>query len=163
MTAPFASRIHLALAVLAAGIAQPASALSCLSPTVQTSFAAADDSDATYVMGVGRLTPVPGQRIPAAPDNPNHRVGYSLEATFEGHLATRNGFDHAYAGPVTVDVTCVAAWCGQIPVGAHLLFLERTAEGDRLTAGPCPRFALPSTPRNRSDALSCLARGCVAP
>ncbi|MGB3555192.1 MAG: hypothetical protein WBA25_11195 [Jannaschia sp.] len=151
-------------ALLATALAGPAAALSCLAPSVEGSFRAADESDAQYAMAVGTLTPLPGEAIPAPSPDPNQREGYVLQTRFEGNLATLDGFDRPATFDVAVEVECAGAWCGGVPVGAKLLFLERREDGNVLVEGPCPRFALAATPENMSGAVACVrGEACAAP
>ncbi|UWQ18210.1 hypothetical protein [Jannaschia sp. M317] len=154
--------------LLAAGlvilVAGPALALSCLAPTVQRSFAVAQDSPATYVLAVGMLTPLPGEAAPPDPTDPNQRQGHVLRTRFEGVLASGTGFNVYRLFDVAVEVGCLGPWCGGLPRGETLLFLERRADGHVLTAGPCGQFAFAATPEVKTQALACLQGGdCTAP
>ena len=152
----------LAVPAALAALAQPAAALSCLAPSVATSFAAADASEAEYVMAVGRLALLPGQTIPEQPDDPNAREGYSVQARFEGRTATTEGFTQDVTGDVTVEVGCTGAWCGGVPLDRVLVFLERRGDDLVLTEGPCPQFALDATPAREAEAIACATTGCPA-
>ncbi|MFO6465250.1 hypothetical protein ACK8OR_12720 [Jannaschia sp. KMU-145] len=144
------------LAALTLAVAQPAMALSCLRPTVQSSFQHADQSEAQYTLAVGRIRVLPGQTIPEQPDDPNQRQGYELQARFQGQLASATGFDTPADFPVTLKVECVAAWCGGVPLDRVLAFVERTEDGNLITEGPCPRDLLQASPEALKQAMACI-------
>lgn len=145
------------LAALAyVALAMPAAALSCLRPEVAMTFAQAQEDPRVYVLARGRLTPLAGEQPPAAPADPNEGRPYSLRTEFAGVLATRDGFDVDATLPVRVEVDCAGPWCGGMPEGEALMFLERRGEGYVLEAGPCPWFAFEADDASVSQALSCL-------
>lgn len=144
--------------LVSAALAGEAAALSCLRPTVQSSFRAADAAEARYVMAVGRLRLLPGETIPRTGEgDPNRRQGYTVAARFDGKLADAGGFSTDASFPVTVRVECAAAWCGGVPLDRMLFFIERREGENLLVEGPCPRFALPATPETIAGAAACLA------
>lgn len=150
------TRLALA-ALLAATIAQPASALSCLRPSVQASFAQASAAEAQYVLAVGRVSLLPGETIPTTGDDPNDRQGYTVRARFDGHLASATGFDENASFPLSVQVDCAGAWCGGVPVAERLLlFVERREGQNVLVEGPCPFWALQASPEVVAQAEACL-------
>ncbi|MEL6585190.1 MAG: hypothetical protein AAFY65_09935 [Pseudomonadota bacterium] len=156
-------RSLITLAVFVAGIGQ-AQALSCLAPSVQTSFTAASDAEESYVMAVGRLTPLPGETPPEQPADPNDRKGYTLQTQFDGNLATLDGFTDASRFFVTVEVVCAGPWCGAVPSDEMLFFIERRGDQNVLVEGPCPQYALPATEQVVDGAMSCVTgRGCTPP
>lgn len=159
--------ILIAYAVLAAlayvTLASPAAALSCLRPTVPSSFALAQQSPLTYVMAVGRLTPVPGHAEPVRRDPPM-AIEETVRAEFQGRLATLSGFDRPVTLPVSVELVCAGPWCASVPRDEVLLFLEKRGDAYTLLEGPCPRFALAASPEAEAAALSCLRGGrCADP
>jgi hypothetical protein len=120
-------------------LAGPAAALSCLRPEVGRSFEEADAREEIFVVGIGALERT-GEDVPDAPpsDDPNRRVGYSFAARFEGMLATTDGFDVPGTLDVTVEVSCVSAWCGGESLSEDALyFLRRDGEDYALEARPC--------------------------
>ena len=151
----------LAVPAALAALAQPAAALSCLAPSVATSFAAANAAEAEYVMAVGRFALLPGEAVPEQPDDPNARQGYSVQTRFQGRTATNAGFTEEVTGDVTVEVGCAGPWCGAVPLGRVLVFLERRGDALVLTEGPCPRFALDATAAREDEAIACATGGCA--
>ena len=150
------------LVLLASLPATQTAALSCLRPSVQASFREAQAAEATYVLALGRLAVPGGSALPPAGYRPGAKP-YSVEATFEGMLATLRGFDRPARVPVAVEVGCAGPWCGAAPVDQELLFfLERRGDGFALEEGACPRWALGATPEAVDAALSCLrGEGCA--
>jgi len=126
--------------VLASG---PVQALTCLRPEIGTSFTAAHERPETFHIALGRLIRT-GDNIPDGPDtgDVNNRVGYSFAARFEGRLAGRDGFEIDLSTPVTVEVACVSAWCGDDSLSEHGLYVLRVDADGRyaLEAGVCPMF-----------------------
>ncbi|WP_299838597.1 hypothetical protein [uncultured Jannaschia sp.] len=151
-------------ALLSTALAGQASALSCLRPSVQSSFQAADTSEADYVLAIGRVQPLPGEEIAPADDTPNDRKGYSARTRFDGEIAGADGFDTTVSFPLTVEVECAGHWCGGVPLDRNIMFVERRGEENVLIEGPCPRFALDATPEAEADVLACLrGEACTPP
>lgn len=124
-------------AMLAAG---PASALSCIPATVSGAYSHAAESPEDYVIGVGSL-------LLTGPSNPpegavaqggdiNQMVGYTQPAQFDGGLFTGGGFDNERILPVTIDVTCVAAWCGGAGQVDYGMFFLRVVNGAYILDAP---------------------------
>ena len=157
------SRLILA-ALLSTALAGQANALSCLRPSVQSSFRTADASEAAYVLAIGRVQPLPGEEIAPADDTPNDRKGYSVRTRFDGRIADAAGFETEASFPLTVEVECAGPWCGGVPLDRNILFVERRGEEIVLVEGPCPLFALDATPEAEAAALSCLrGEACTPP
>lgn len=154
------------LAVLAAlsgaGAAGRAEALSCLRPTVEASFAAAQAADGRYRLVVGRIVPSEGASVPT-PVGPNAREDVTLPARVEGRALTRRGFTAPFDAPVTVTLTCAGPWCAGLPEGEALLFLLDGPGGPTLTEGPCPQNVLGLEPDTEARVLACLAGDCTPP
>lgn len=137
-------RTALLLAALLFGLsAPPAEALSCRRPDVARSFQAADTSPERYVVVLGQLdfdaTPPPKTR-PGQPPQPRR-----LRARLQGRGVTPTGFGAWVDRDITVEITCVSAWCGSVPKFEQMLmFLRQSGNGLTLEAGPCPQFHFPS-------------------
>ncbi|MEM9797783.1 MAG: hypothetical protein AAF919_14920 [Pseudomonadota bacterium] len=145
-------------ASLAISLAGPAAALSCLRPTVETSFAAAHEAAEEYVIAVGSIRVDPGQKAPPVVGGVQGARDLSLTGRVTGRLATLTGFDRSLDAPVTVEIGCAGPWCGSAPSEPSILFLQRTAEGYVLPEGPCPVFSLPLTLQDDMEgrAMACL-------
>ena len=150
--------------LLAAGLAQPASALSCLRPSVPQTFAVASASEASYVLAVGRIALMPGEAIPSTGDDPNAREGYTVRARLDGHLASPTGFDAPASFPLDVQVDCAGAWCGGVPLAERMLvFVERREDANVLVEGPCPFWAFKASPEVVAEAEACLRGEACTP
>jgi hypothetical protein len=156
---------HFAFAV-ALVAAAPASALSCLAPSVEGTYRQAADSAEDYVIGVGSLSLVgpssPPEGAVAQGGDINAMVGYTQPATFEGEFFTGREFSGFREVPVTVDVTCVAAWCGAASEIEHGLFFFRLDEGAyTLTENACPGFSFSDAhPGMLEEVISCHRGSC---
>ncbi|GAB5447011.1 hypothetical protein [Gymnodinialimonas sp.] len=150
-------------ALLAAG---PASALSCAVPTVAGAYTAAAQSPADYVIAVGslRLTGPsnPPQGAVAQGGDINQMVGYTQPARFQGEFFTGRDFDASRDVPITVDVTCVAAWCGSAQDIPDALFFFRVDNGAYvLTANACPGFVFDlAHPGMLEEVINCHLSSC---
>lgn len=143
-------------------ITGPALALSCLRPSVATTFAGAAASDATYRLVLGKIDLLPGQ-IPRVFNGQTAGEPYTLKARFSGRQGGTDGFRRPVAFPVTLDIGCAGPWCGSVPRGEVLMFVEARGADHALELGACPHFALPATPETIAQARQCLAGGPCTP
>jgi len=132
--------IAILLAVCGAG---SASAFSCVRPDVVSSFERADQRNEGFVLALGSLERI-GPNVMDGPEtgDPNRRVGYGFPARFDGRLATSDGFLAERAFDVTVEVSCVSAWCGGDSTSDYgLYFLRSDGTGAyALESDPCGGF-----------------------
>ncbi|MBF9044580.1 hypothetical protein HKCCE4037_14645 [Rhodobacterales bacterium HKCCE4037] len=155
--------LSLCLALLAAG---PASALSCLAPSVAGAYQNAADSPADYVIGVGGLSLTgpsnPPEGAVAQGGDINQMVGYTQPAQFDGELFTGQAFDSARVLPVTVNVTCVSAWCGAANAVDYGLFFFRVENGNYiLDENACPGNTFPDAhPGYLLEVIDCHNGSC---
>jgi len=128
------------LCLLAAG---PVTALSCVAPTIESTYRFAADSPANYSIAVGSLraagASIPPDGAVARGGDINDMQGYVQPARFEGQFFSGTDFSLDSATPVTVQVSCLSAWCGGFSdVESGLFFFERLDDGSYvLEAGPC--------------------------
>ncbi|MEM8848544.1 MAG: hypothetical protein AAGE03_00780 [Pseudomonadota bacterium] len=153
---------RLGLAGLVLVLAHPAAALSCLRPSVAQTFNTLNAVEETYIMVRGVFTALP--REPAPPEGETTATEpYVIQARFVGDMATATGFDRSLDLPVTVEVGCTDDWCGSLPEGEMIAFLEQRSGFYVLAAEACPFAALPASPESEAQALSCLrAEACEA-
>lgn len=136
-----------ALALIAAG---PASALSCLAPSVEQTYGFAADSPENYVVAVGSLYATgpsnPPQGAVAQGGDINQMVGYTQPARFDGMVFTSSGFTSPFNQQILADVACIAAWCGAYSDQANALFFFRqNADGSYvLEINACPGNVFPN-------------------
>lgn len=104
-------------AVLAVS-ASPALALSCMQPQVERSFNAWVDSEDTYYIGVGSITPLDPLPKTKGLIEPDGGFGKKEPVTarylFSGELLDGER-GHPYEMPITVSVSCIGPWCGHFP------------------------------------------------
>lgn len=156
-------KLAFAAALVAAG---PASALTCVAPSVAGAYGAADDSPQNYVIAIGSLVATgpsdPPEGAVARRGDLNRMTGYTQPAAFTGTLFSGAGFDLPGSFPVTADVTCVAAWCGSYAdTPDAMFFFRREADGSHvLEIGACPFFVFPNPTRaQRQTVISCYQNG----
>ena len=156
-------RIPLALnLVLAASLAAPALALSCLPPDPAATFARLDAAPEPYVVVHGALR-FDEARLPGA-DMRNQAATpprTRLPARLAGMALSRAGFDMPFDRQITLDVLCFGPWCGGARAGGDILaFVERRETGYVLTLDPCfgTAFAEPGT-RMLSAVAACMRGG----
>lgn len=141
-----------------------ASALSCVPWDAAGAYSRAAESERRFVIGHGQFlrtsNDMPGPTDPHAPE----AQPYSFDALFIGNLASRAGFNAPVELEVSVEVVCMAHWCGGIDEGQEaLVFLE--VDEDRnysLVSGPCPFSFIPNPSReDLSQITACMAgRAC---
>ncbi|MBM2575881.1 hypothetical protein JQC91_06160 [Jannaschia sp. Os4] len=150
-----------ALVLLLALAAQPAHALSCLRPEPARTFAEADASPAGYRIARGTLAPPEGWTAPASedPGAPDRR-GYAVEATGALRFATRDGWSAPRPVRVTIEVGCVAHWCGAPPAGEAVLFLRDAGGTLVLDEAACPMWSFPATPEVLAELRRCVRGAC---
>lgn len=155
--------ISFLLAIAAAG---PLNALSCGVPSVAGAYTQAAQSPADYVIGVGSLNLTgpsnPPEGAVAQGGDINEMVGYTQPAQFNGELFTGTGFNNSRVLPVTVNVTCIAAWCGSASPVEHGLFFFRVAGGAYvLDQDACPANTFSDAhPGMLLEVVDCHAGSC---
>jgi hypothetical protein len=151
------------VALVAAG---PATALSCAQPTVANTYTYAAQSPADYVIGVGSLSLTgpsnPPEGAVAQGGDINDMVGYTQPAQFAGELFTGQGFDNSTVLSVTVNVSCIAAWCGSAQSVADGLHFFRVVNGAYiLDEGACPGNVFHDAhPGMLEEVVQCYAGSC---
>ena len=135
----------------------PVWALSCLPPDVTDSYKTAAASEASYVVVHGHLRH-DIRHVNQDSGDVNRPLEASFQARLSGNYLGKHGFTEAYALPVTVVLTCTAAWCGGLPKpGRVLAFVRQTQDGAQfLEIGPCggTHFADPK-PEHLQKIVAC--------
>ncbi len=118
--------------------AQPVFALSCMAPDVADSYQTAANSPDSYVVVHGYLSHHI-KTVDHSTGDVNNPREVSFQAQLSGNFLTAEGFNEAYALPVTVNLRCMVAWCGSLPkAGRVLAFVHQTSLGHQiLDIGPC--------------------------
>jgi hypothetical protein len=148
--------------ILAVMLAQPVHALSCLEPgSFADAYGQASASDKPYVLVVGALSRLGGQQSEPREDLQGLLQSYTAKARFEGWRGGAEGFNQRFNEIITVNVTCIASWCGSVPIGGAVAFLEQRGSGYFLEVGPCPGFQIRRDDLLvRADAVACLQGRC---
>lgn len=152
----------LGLGLLAAG---PAAALSCLRPDVANAYRMAAEAEEAYVVLLGEFTFAPSQQPQTTGDINAPEPAPPVPAGFSGKSLSAEGFSRDFAGEVTLEPECLAAWCGGFPEpGEALAFVLKEGESYRLVLGPCggTHFPVP-TPEQIARVEACHAGGDCAP
>lgn len=153
----------LALCAIVAG--GPASALSCLTPSVTESYNLAANSDDNIMIVHGALThgnPTLPEVDPAAPEE------LEVPVTLDAMAMTPTGFTQPIKGTIPMVLQCVAGSCATLPAeGDVLAFIvlpdDPQAEEPTLYVDPCGMtlFADP-TEAQLQEVVSCQENGCSA-
>jgi hypothetical protein len=109
--------------------AMPASALSCLEPTLERSFAEAASSERSYAILYGSID-VDEASLPAEDSKP---APYSVTATFSGQEIQAEGLSENFVHEMVIDVTCSGEWCGGAHDSQDAIFFGRLGENGQLT------------------------------
>lgn len=116
----------------------PALALSCLSPSVERSYAQFHAEEDSYVVVHGRLT-LDASKLPtgmtADRDPPRMTL---IPAKLRGTSLNAKGFVLPFEQEVTLEVRCLGPWCGGVQNGEDVLaFVRKDAKGYAINVGPC--------------------------
>lgn len=131
-------------------VSTQAAALSCIEPNVERQFNQWVDSEKTYYIGVGTLTPT--DTLPKIPNAIDLNGGFGTKEPitapflFSGKLLNGDEgvpFEHAIA----VSVSCIGPWCGGFPkTGTSGLMALRGVGLQNLTLdmNACPGSIFPA-------------------
>jgi hypothetical protein len=146
--------LALAAALLAA---TDAAALSCIMPDPAQSFRMADEAPDRFVLLYGTLAADPalfpdGTELEPDPD--------PVPGRFAGHSLTAAGFTEEASGPVTLQPTCAAQWCGGPPgTGPVPAFARLTGAGRVIELDPCNAWVFPDPSTATLDLMAACLRG----
>ena len=139
-------------------------ALSCERPSVKRSYAQAQAEASSYVVVAGRLG-IKGTQGKKAPKFSRLRgkqpAGSIVSATLTGRSLTKKGFTTPFDKPVTLNISCVASWCGSAQNGEEVLAFVRQEGGQYvIDVAPCGGrvFSNPK-PAMLKQAQRCMRRG----
>ena len=153
------------LAALWIVLSGPASALSCLAPSVARDYVRAAQSDDSYIVVKGELffdeDALP-QRMGQRSVRPENTV--DIPGWLAGKSLTVDGFSKPFERDVVLRVSCVGPWCGSTVNGPHLAFLKREGRSWVMQISACPgmSYADPS-PEMEKTALDCFRGTACAP
>ena len=153
-------------AILAVALlAGPAAALSCLPPDAVELYTQARDAESDYWVVRGRI------RLKEPLNRPEPLQGGGLEPgphadtriQVLGRVLIGDGSFHPFARNVTLRLTCLSVWCGDLPVEEDLILaLEVTNDQPVLSIDPCRGTAVPYDEDGMERLLACHTTGdCV--
>lgn len=149
----------------------PAHTLSCVKPDPLRSLASAVEAgdEVTVLQGTARQI---GERIDTGPADPERPVdmnnGMEQDATyaFSGVQLSADHTPVQIREPLTVSLTCLLGWCGNVPSQADGLFLATgdVESGYKVVQGPCGGgfFPAPQDPEDIVDLRRCLTERMCA-
>jgi hypothetical protein len=153
----------LALATLLLAATQ-VSALSCVVPDPAETFRLAQESPDRFLVLHGTLSADPAAFVTddtdPAPDP------HPVPGTFSGRSLTLDGFTRDQSGPITLQPTCAASWCGGFPgTGPVLAFARIAPSGLELELDACSQWVFPNPSQAALDLMAhCVRAGaCPAP
>ena len=152
----------LRILLFAVTFAAPVHALSCLQPpTLSESYRHAAGSERVYVLAAGSVDRLGGQQSTARMDLRGQTQPFVAKARFVGVRLGAGGMTQRFNEIITVEVNCALQWCGAVPQGGFIAFLERRGDTHVLRSGPCPDYALHrDSPAARAEVRACLAGQC---
>lgn len=162
-------RAVLALTLASTLLAPSASALSCMAPDMIADLNKAKASDKVYYLLVGNFSAPQIKRPKFNPQNQFAHSGQrsqSVRGTFTGvSLGANPRNDHALSSfPVTVETSCAASWCGEVPRSDQEMIAFVEVADDRppvLTMAPCVSMHYNYTPERVQTLRRCLDKECA--
>jgi hypothetical protein len=148
-------------ATLLTALATQASALSCLLPDVTATYAEAQNSPEAYVVLLGEFS-FNTRLLPGDADPVKQHIdrSTSIPAQFRGHALSTNGFTTPYNIPVTLEIGCIASWCGGMSPNQEVLaFVRQTETGHSLDVGACPFFVFQPDANMQTRVTQCMQGG----
>lgn len=154
--------VRIFVLVLSLCAAAPALALSCLQQgSLSDSFRQAAASDRAYVLAAGMISRLGGQPLTPPTDLRGMPEPFTAKARFSGVRAGGGGMNQRFNEIITVEIGCAGMWCGSVPQGGFIAFLERRGDTHILRSGPCPDYALHrDSPEGRAEVRACLQGTC---
>ncbi len=155
-----------ALAICAALLPAPASALSCMAWTVESAFSEAEASEETYIVVKGDLSFDP-DRLPKTnwANQAATPARTEIASDIQGLALTERGFTEPVETDLTLQIDCAGPWCPSPAPGPALVFLERSETGYKLVQGACGGFYFGApTPEMLKGVHQCFTGGpCPLP
>lgn len=138
-----------------------AQALSCMRPDVARTFAWASDADESYIILHGTFA-----FTQPAPFDAQNMTPTSTQrpAIFNGRYLGADDFVDAPPLDVTLEFSCLSAWCGSMQNGDEVVaFVEQSDDGYALRIDPCYSTIFNPTDDTLRRVTSCMrGTGCDA-
>lgn len=143
-----------------------AAALSCLPASVQRTYTEAAAAPEAYVVLLGTLV-FDESKLPETSHDPMKLPeSAQIPARMAGKVLTNKGFAGSVAVDLTLDVQCLASWCGGETSGlTYLAFLRKQADDYILVSEPCRFFTFANPTREQIEAVEACHAGqpCESP
>ena len=144
-----------------AGLSGPAFALSCLPHDVARTFQQAAEAENAYIVVHGALqfddTRLPKVDMATQPQTPPETL---IPAQITGKALSHDGFTIGFDRKITLNVQCFGPWCAGATSGTYYLaFLEKRADGYRLSLTPCGGFGFGKPSKAMLDTVKACFRG----
>lgn len=158
--------IRALLVLVLAGLSGPAFALSCLPHDVARTFQQAAEAEDAYIVVHGALrfdeTRLPKMDMANQQQTPPDTL---IPAQITGKALSHDGFTIGFDRKITLNAQCFGPWCaGAISGMDYLAFLEKRADGYRLSITPCGGFGFGSPSKAKLDTVkACFGDGPCAP
>jgi hypothetical protein len=135
--------------------AAQAQALSCLRPDPVRTFAEIAASADDYYILYGQLT---FDELGVA----DAERSTQIPAQFTGKGLTQSGFTSDYTSPATVQINCIANYCGSAQSGIDALYFVRADQTPvTMVASPCGGRIFPEPTQAVLDQMTaCMQGGC---
>lgn len=130
-----AMRLSMAAAV-AALIASPAVALSCMPASFDRSFDRARDAEETYSVLAGSIAV---NEVKARQASKDGTTPYSVVGLFTGAAIGAEGLSASFQRDIAIDVVCYGPWCGNAQSVEDVIFFAQHGPADSYTVedNPC--------------------------
>jgi len=153
--------IRALLGAVFVGLSGPAFALSCLPHDVARTFQHAAKADAPYIVVHGAFrfdeTRLPKMDMANQHQTPPETL---IPARITGKALSHDGFTIAFDHKITLNVQCFGPWCAGATSGTdYLAFLEKRADGYRLSLTPCGGFGFAAPSNTVLDTVKGCFRG----
>lgn len=153
--------IRALLILVLAGLSGPAFALTCLPHDVARTFQQAAEAEEPYIVVHGALqfdeTRLPKMDMANQHQTPPETL---IPAQITGKALSHDGFTIPFDRKITLNAQCFGPWCAGATSGAdYLAFLEKRADGYRLSVTPCGGFGFGSPSQEMLDTVKACFRG----
>ena len=150
-------------AAVLAMISGQAHALSCIRPDPIETYKRVVAAPESYFVLYGELV-FDESLLPLGTRNISDPLPAPIAAEFNGTGLTRQGFTSTYVSPVTLEIRCVANWCGSASSGGNALyFVEASEPPVTMVAEACSSMIFPEPSQAVLDMLtSCMQGGACS-
>lgn len=151
-------------AAILAMISGQAHALSCIRPDPIETYKRVAAAPENYFVLYGELT-FDESLVSAGTRTLSDPLPAPIAADFDGTGLTKQGFTASYVSPVTLEIQCIANWCGSASSGGDALYFVKAGDPPvTMVAEACSSMIFPDPSQAVLDMLtSCMQGGaCLA-